>query len=134
MTDHPLRFELGDVFSMVGGYHSPSSCCLGFWRRFLCAIQLLFWIQLDWLIVLVTISMAKPSHAMIVLSQLDKRYFEDISGRSNWSLDFVIYKQGETEALAESLHARYFSRSVNLEIPLEAGEYVVHVSIVVRGY
>jgi hypothetical protein len=77
--------------------------------------------------------MAKPSHAMIVLSQLDKRYFEDISGRSNWSLDFVIYKQGETEALAESLHARYFSRSVNLEIPLEAGEYVVHVSIVVRG-
>ncbi|KAJ7880174.1 cysteine proteinase [Mycena leptocephala] len=73
-----------------------------------------------------TISMAKPSHAMIVLSQLDKRYFEDISGRSNWSLDFVIYKQGETEALAESLHARYFSRSVNLEIPLEAGEYVVH--------
>ncbi|KAJ6580633.1 hypothetical protein B0H19DRAFT_1111981 [Mycena capillaripes] len=76
-----------------------------------------------------TISMAKPSFAMIVLSQLDTRYFADISGRSRWSLDFVVYKQGETEAVAESLHARYFSRSVNLEIPLEAGEYVVHVRI-----
>lgn len=71
--------------------------------------------------------MAKPSFAMIVLSQLDTRYFSDISGRSGWSLDFVMYKQGETEVLAESLHARYFSRSVNLELQLDAGEYVVHV-------
>ncbi|KAJ7230260.1 hypothetical protein GGX14DRAFT_410281 [Mycena pura] len=76
-----------------------------------------------------TISMAKPSSAMIVLSQMDARYFSDISGRSRWSLDFVLYKQGETQALAESLHARYFSRSVNLEIQLDAGEYVVHVRI-----
>ncbi|KAJ7029686.1 hypothetical protein C8F04DRAFT_1187536 [Mycena alexandri] len=76
-----------------------------------------------------TISMAKPSDAIIVLSQLDRRYFLDISGRSLWSLDFIVYKQGETEAIAESVHARYFSRSVNLEIPLEAGEYVVHVRI-----
>ncbi|KAJ7648340.1 cysteine proteinase [Mycena polygramma] len=75
------------------------------------------------------ITMAKPSFAMIVLSQLDARYFQDISGRSRWSLDFVVYKQGETEAVAESLHARYFSRSVNLEMPLDAGEYVVHVRI-----
>ncbi|KAJ7113932.1 hypothetical protein C8R44DRAFT_795970 [Mycena epipterygia] len=81
-----------------------------------------------------TISMAKPSFAMIVLSQLDNRYFSDISGRSRWSLDFVIYKQGGTEALAESLHARYFSRSVNLEIQLDAGEYVVHVRIDRENY
>ncbi|KAJ6472034.1 cysteine proteinase [Mycena sanguinolenta] len=76
-----------------------------------------------------TISMPKPSLALIVLSQLDSRYFADISGRWRWSLDFVLYKQGDTEVLAESLHARYFSRSVNLEIPLEAGEYVVHIRI-----
>ncbi|KAJ7821376.1 hypothetical protein B0H14DRAFT_2831437 [Mycena olivaceomarginata] len=81
-----------------------------------------------------TISMAKPSFTMIVLSQLDTRYFRDISGRSRWSLDFVVYKQGEMEAIAESLHARYFSRSVNLEIPLEAGEYVVHVRIDRENY
>ncbi|KAJ7613033.1 hypothetical protein FB45DRAFT_993113 [Roridomyces roridus] len=76
-----------------------------------------------------TISMTKPSTAVIVLSQLDTRYFSDISGRSRWSLDFALYKQGETEMLAQSVHARYFSRSVNLEIQLEAGEYVVHVRI-----
>ncbi|KAJ7173300.1 hypothetical protein C8R46DRAFT_1082400 [Mycena filopes] len=76
-----------------------------------------------------TISMAKSSDAIIVLSQLDSRYFLDISGRSVWSLDFVLYKQGKPEAVAESVHARFFSRSVNLEIPLEAGEYVVHVRI-----
>ncbi|KAJ7125786.1 cysteine proteinase [Mycena crocata] len=76
-----------------------------------------------------TISMAKPSFAMIVLSQLDSRFFQDISGRAYWSLDFIVYKQGDTEAIAESLHARYYSRSVNLEINLDAGEYVVHVRI-----
>ncbi|KAF7371262.1 Calpain catalytic domain-containing protein [Mycena sanguinolenta] len=76
-----------------------------------------------------TISMPKSSPTLIVLSQLDRRYFPDISGQWRWSLDFVLYRQGETEVLAESLHARYFSRSVNLEIPLEAGEYVVHVRI-----
>ncbi|KAJ7127313.1 hypothetical protein C8R43DRAFT_700552 [Mycena crocata] len=76
-----------------------------------------------------TISMAKRSSAMIVLSQLDARYFRDISGRSMWSLDFVIYKQGQTDAVAESLHSRYFTRGVNVEIDLDPGEYVVHVRI-----
>ncbi|KAJ6621556.1 hypothetical protein B0H10DRAFT_2017786 [Mycena sp. CBHHK59/15] len=81
-----------------------------------------------------SVSMAKPSFAMIVLSQLDNRYFSDISGRSMWSFDFVIFKQGEREALAESLHARYFSRSVNLEVQLDVGDYVVHVRIDRRNY
>ncbi|KAJ7065517.1 cysteine proteinase [Mycena amicta] len=76
-----------------------------------------------------SISMPKRSKALIVLSQLDSRFFSDISGRSTWSLDFVLYKQGQTEALAEANHARYFSRSVNLEVELEEGEYVVHVRI-----
>ncbi|KAF9009892.1 hypothetical protein BDQ17DRAFT_1299500 [Cyathus striatus] len=76
-----------------------------------------------------TFSLSGPSLSVIVLSQLDRRYFEVISGRSLWSLDFVLVKEGEKEPLAESNHAWFYTRSVNLEIELEAGNYIVYVSL-----
>lgn len=77
----------------------------------------------------VTISLPRSSPAVIVLSQLDDRYFSDISGRCHWTFDFVLFRRGEKVPLAESLHSRLYCRSVNLEIDLEEGEYVVHVSV-----
>jgi hypothetical protein len=76
----------------------------------------------------VTISLPAPTRTIIVLSKLDERYFNEISGRSAWSFDFVLFKKGEKVALHSSYHARFGSRSVNLEADLEAGDYVVHVS------
>jgi hypothetical protein len=67
--------------------------------------------------------------AVLVLSRLDERYFRDVSARSYWNLNFVLVKEGEKEPLAESVHAMFWARSVNLEIELEAGKYFVYVSL-----
>ncbi|KAL0581784.1 hypothetical protein V5O48_000261 [Marasmius crinis-equi] len=76
-----------------------------------------------------TFSLPKTSKAVIVLSQLDDRFFKEISGRCYWTFDFVLFKKGEKGYVAESSTSRLYSRSVNLEVELEAGDYVVHVRL-----
>ncbi|KAF9499309.1 cysteine proteinase [Pleurotus eryngii] len=76
-----------------------------------------------------TISVPEPTTAVIVLSKLDDRYFEDLSGQYWWNFNFILFKTGEPEILAESSHARLWSRSVNVELELEAGDYVLHVRV-----
>ncbi|KAK1220217.1 hypothetical protein PQX77_017038 [Marasmius sp. AFHP31] len=76
-----------------------------------------------------TFSLPKPSSTAIVLSQLDDRYFGDISGRCYWTFDFVLFKKGEKGYVAESSTSRLYCRSVNLEVDLEAGDYIVHVRL-----
>ncbi|KAJ3724038.1 hypothetical protein C8R42DRAFT_702131 [Lentinula raphanica] len=73
-----------------------------------------------------TFSLPKASPAMIVLSELDTRFFEEISSRWSWTFDFVVFRKGEKEYLAHSAPSRLWSRSVNLELNLDAGDYVVH--------
>ncbi|KAF9009891.1 hypothetical protein BDQ17DRAFT_1406138 [Cyathus striatus] len=74
-------------------------------------------------------SLSAPTLVVIVLSQLDRRYFDFIAGRSRWCLDFVLVKEGEKKPRAVSNHAWYNTRSVNLEVELEAGKYYVYVRI-----
>ncbi|KAF8210761.1 hypothetical protein K438DRAFT_2011307 [Mycena galopus ATCC 62051] len=76
-----------------------------------------------------TVTIPKPSFTIIVLSQLDSRYFNDISGRSYWHFDFLLFKWGQTEPVANSSHPRFDSRSVKLELDLEAGDYIIHVRL-----
>ncbi|KAJ7589146.1 hypothetical protein C8J56DRAFT_937820 [Mycena floridula] len=78
-----------------------------------------------------TVSMPKASPVIIVLSQLDGRYFKEIDGCYKWTFDFKIFKKGEKEPIAsgESSVPYVSSRSVNLEMELEAGDYVVHVRL-----
>jgi hypothetical protein len=71
----------------------------------------------------------KPTHAIIVLSQLDTRYFKEIAGISSWTLEFALVKRGETDPLSEATPTLLYSRSVNLEIDLDVGEYVVYVRL-----
>ncbi len=78
---------------------------------------------------LVTISVPEATPAVIVLSQLDGRYFDAISGRSFWTLEFVVFKKGEKQIFAESSSARLYTRSVNVEVNLDPGDYVVHVRL-----
>jgi hypothetical protein len=78
----------------------------------------------------VTISLPAPSYTVIVLSQLDSRYFKDLDTQAQWSFDFMLFKKGEPEPIAPSLYSMlFYARSVNLEIDLAAGEYVVHVRL-----
>ncbi|KAJ6467998.1 hypothetical protein C8R47DRAFT_1152164 [Mycena vitilis] len=76
-----------------------------------------------------TISISAPTKAVIVLSKLDERYFSDISGNSCWTFDFALFKKGTKELIAQSSTTRFWLRSVNVEVQLEAGEYVAHVRL-----
>lgn len=76
----------------------------------------------------VTFSLPVASPAIIVLSKYDVRYFKDIQGPCIWHLDFILAREGETEPLAESSYSFFYTRSVNVELELEAGNYVVLVS------
>lgn len=78
---------------------------------------------------IVTFKMPVASPAIIVLAQLDDRYFSELSGSSKFTLDFKLFKRGEKNVLINSSHSTFFGRSVNAELDLEAGEYVVHVRI-----
>ncbi|KAK7041561.1 hypothetical protein VNI00_009148 [Paramarasmius palmivorus] len=82
-----------------------------------------------------TFTIPKTSPAVIVLSQLDDRFFNEISGRCHWTFDFILYKKGEKDYIAQSSTSRLYARSVNLEVEsLVAGEYVVHVRLDRRVY
>ncbi|KAF9552247.1 cysteine proteinase [Agrocybe pediades] len=67
--------------------------------------------------------------AIIVLSQLDTRYFSDITGNVVWMMDFALVKQGEKEPIAHSVHSSFYMRNVHLEAELEAGTYLVYVRL-----
>jgi hypothetical protein len=87
---------------------------------FLKRLILLFWT--------VNFSLPVASPAIIVLSKYDVRYFKDIQGPCIWHLDFILAREGETEPLAESSYSFFYTRSVNVELTLEAGNYIVLVS------
>jgi hypothetical protein len=102
------------------------------WRRLLYDLYILLSVSIPNCRILVAFSLPKPTSAIIVLSQLDTRYFKEIAGVSSWTLEFALVKRGEEDPLAEAIPMLLYSRSVNLEINLEAGEYVVYVSTPIK--
>ncbi|KAB5589397.1 hypothetical protein CTheo_7164 [Ceratobasidium theobromae] len=78
-----------------------------------------------------TISTEEVTQAIIVLSRIDHRAFSYLTGCYVWALDFSVFRKGgeNEEPLASSSQTGFWYRSVNLEIDLEPGEYVVHVRL-----
>ncbi|CAE6476497.1 unnamed protein product [Rhizoctonia solani] len=79
-----------------------------------------------------TFSVTEDSPAAIVLSQLNTRSFDDISGYSDWSADFVVYRKGapSEEYYARSVHTGFWQRAASVELDdLEAGDYALHVRL-----
>ncbi|KZT59293.1 cysteine proteinase [Calocera cornea HHB12733] len=74
-----------------------------------------------------TFTMPKAAPTIVVLAQLDARYFRELAPWTRWSFDFALFKKGDKEVVAVSHHAAIWTRSVNIELDLEAGDYVVHV-------
>jgi hypothetical protein len=65
---------------------------------------------------------------VIALAQIDSRYFRGLESNYEYALSFVIFKFGEDEPVGWSRQNGLFrSRSVNLELNLDEGLYVVHV-------
>ena len=125
---------MGHVFSMVTRFTTfPLNGGMVVWRYQLSVSrfsQLFFFFlkTLNLTFLTVTFSLPVASPAIIILSKYDVRYFQDIQGPCIWNLDFILAREGDTEPLAESSYSFFFTRSVNVELNLEAGNYVVLVS------
>lgn len=71
----------------------------------------------------------KAAPTVIVLSQLDSRYFNGFEGQYSIRLSLRLHKNGEPEYIARTSGECEGQRSVNVELHLEAGTYEVRLKI-----
>ncbi|KAK4191545.1 putative calpain-1 catalytic subunit [Podospora australis] len=76
-----------------------------------------------------TFKLEKSGPVVIVLSQLDDRYFRGLQGQYSFYIGFRLHKAGEEDYLVRSQTSFRMTRSCNTELDLEAGEYTVLVKI-----
>ena len=79
-------------------------------------------------------SIARPGPVVLVLSQLDDRYFRGLEGQYSFDMSFRVHKAGEEAYLVRSRRSYRMSRSVNIEYDLDAGEYDVRIRINATKY
>ncbi|OQE26736.1 hypothetical protein PENSTE_c005G00101 [Penicillium steckii] len=72
----------------------------------------------------------KSGPVVIVLSQLDTRYFKGLTGEYNFVLKFRVQKEGEEDYMVRSHSSHFMGRSVNAEINLDPGRYHVLMKII----
>ncbi|KAI9676754.1 MAG: hypothetical protein M1829_002849 [Trizodia sp. TS-e1964] len=76
------------------------------------------------------ITQSKKSQVVIVLSQLDDRYFRGLQGQYRFELQFRVHREGEVDYIVRS-HGNYcMRRSVSCELELDAGKYSVLLKII----
>ncbi|KAF7594196.1 hypothetical protein BBP40_009900 [Aspergillus hancockii] len=78
------------------------------------------------------VNVTKAGPVVLVLSQLDSRYFKGLAGEYDFILKFRVQKEGEDDYIVRSQSSWLISRSVNAEIDLEPGRY--HVVMKVTAY
>lgn len=71
----------------------------------------------------------KAGSVVIVLAQLDDRYFRGLQGQYHFVLAFRLHRKGHEDYLVRSEAPYRMRRSVNVELELEAGEYEVRVRL-----
>lgn len=82
-----------------------------------------------------TVTVSEPGPVVIVLSQLDDRYFKGLEGEYVFKLQFRLHKENETEYIVRSPASYYMKRSVSTEVTLEeAGTYSVLLKITAKRY
>jgi len=74
-------------------------------------------------------TLAKKSSVVIVLSQLDSRYFRGLEGQYRFGLAFRVHRAGEENYLVRTHTNFLMTRSCNVELELQAGEYTVLVKL-----
>jgi hypothetical protein len=89
------------------------------------------WSTLDYQTNFFSIDVPEDTDAVIVLSQLDDRYFKGLQGKYDFTLQFRVQKDDEEgdAYLARSRINYELVRSVNVEIPLKKGSYSVLVKV-----
>ena len=74
-------------------------------------------------------TLAAPGEVVIVLSQLDDRYFRGLEGQYVFNLAFRLHRSGQEDYIVRTPPAYRMKRSVNVEVKLEAGDYTVMVKV-----
>ena len=76
-----------------------------------------------------SVTFTKRSPVVIVLSQLDDRYYQGLQGQYTFQLHFRLDKDGEEDYIVRS-HGNYsMSRSVSTDLELDPGTYSVLMKI-----
>jgi hypothetical protein len=81
--------------------------------------------SVDYLDTKFRIHLSKPSPVVIVLSQLDDRYFQGLEGQYEFNLQFRLHKDDEEDYIVRSNTAYFMKRSVSTELDLDMGNYTV---------
>ncbi|RYP90060.1 hypothetical protein DL770_003840 [Monosporascus sp. CRB-9-2] len=84
---------------------------------------------LDYLDTHFTLTLAKTGPVVLVLSQLDDRYYRGLEGQYQFELNFRLHKAGQKDYVVRTISPYCQKRSVNVELELEAGQYVVLLKI-----
>ena len=74
-------------------------------------------------------TLEKKAPVVIVLSQLDGRYFSGLEGQYSFELSFRVHKAGEEDYIVRSHGNYWMRRSVTAELELEPGEYHVLMKV-----
>ena len=81
-----------------------------------------------------SVTLTKRSPIVIVLSQLDDRYFQGLEGQYTFQLHFRLEKDGEHDYIVRS-HGNYsMHRSVSTDLELDAGTYSVLMKITAQRW
>ncbi|PWY78339.1 putative calpain [Aspergillus heteromorphus CBS 117.55] len=78
------------------------------------------------------LDVTKAGPVVIVLSQLDDRYYKGLAGEYEFVLKFRLQKEGEDDYFVRSHSSELMCRNVNVEVELEAGRY--HILMKVTAY
>ncbi|KAM0347434.1 hypothetical protein ACHAPU_004955 [Fusarium lateritium] len=74
-------------------------------------------------------TLSKAGPVVLLLAQLDDRYFRGLEGQYMFELGFRLHKAGHSDYVVRSQTPYRMNRSVNVELELEAGDYEVRVKI-----
>ncbi|KKZ66922.1 hypothetical protein EMCG_07418 [[Emmonsia] crescens] len=80
------------------------------------------------------IEVTKEGPVVIVLSQLDERYFKGLEGQYQFHLQFRLEKEGEEDYVVRNQNNIYMTRSVSADITLEPGTYTILVKAKATQY
>ncbi|KAL3302603.1 calpain family cysteine protease [Colletotrichum asianum] len=73
--------------------------------------------------------LSRPTSVVLVLANLDERYFKGLEGQYRFDLQFRLHIAGQEDYVVRSPASYRMNRSVNVELDLEAGSYEVYVRI-----
>lgn len=80
------------------------------------------------------VTVTQPGPVVIVLSQLDSRYFKGLEGQYTFNLHFRLEKDGDESCVVRSHRNYSMSRSVSADVILDPGTYSVLMKVTAKRW